>query len=489
MVDIEQMMELPSTVSPVNLARYFGSHSLYKWQKDVMTDVFEPTSQVALCTANGVGKTQDIVANTGLAWMSAYPAGQVVSTAGVSRQIKDQLWPVLRSKLAPYPRWTVKAGLEIVAPSVNGMAPATWKAFTAEDAELAEGFHGRNVPDKNHKVSYAPLLWIVDEAKSVKDDIIEAVFRCQPDALLVCSSPGEDTGFFFDIFNKNKGNWKQHTVTAYDCPHLCTGANLKKMERVISEFGIDHPFVRSTVFAEFSRSGEDFVFNNMRYVEEAFSGTTPRHGHDKRAACDISGGGDEQVFMVRMGNHALPPVVFHERNATVLARLFINEFERHSLLPEWITIDEGGAGGAVIDIIEQTGWAGIHRFDFAAKAYNQKRFCTRATEIAFDIRAQIEQGLISLDPDDKLRSQMRTRRFTRTNNDDGRIRHEPKKKMRSRGEDSPDRLDTVIMLYEDMPTYQTASNPATGGPADQFITQENDSETAYAGDIRGWFDE
>ena len=304
----EELLVWPKHGGLVDQASLWVPQRLLKWQCDVLTRLMKPGSRVACVTPNGSGKTRMVLPSAGLGVMAAFPGAQVVSTAGVARQIEQQLWPVLRSALSPYPNWKpVDDELLIRAPSVRGLPPSTWKAFTTKDPDYAEGFHPRVYKDNTGKFCYAPLMVIIDEAKSFGDQkFFDAFKRCSPDFWLVISTPGDESGPFFECFNKRKGKpWENIWVEWEDCPHLRVGRAYEERMQEIEERGKDDPFVLSWIFGKFFRAGTMMVFNKMALIDLAMSGQIRHRKGDRWAALDFSGGGDEAVFGVRDGNAVL----------------------------------------------------------------------------------------------------------------------------------------------------------------------------------------
>lgn len=440
--------------SPLSQYLMHVSIDPYPWQLRVVQDVFTPGSRTVVRTPNEAGKTSELVAPLGLAWMSMYPGSQVVSTAGVFRQVSQQLWPVLRAKLSRHMDWTCLSD-RIQAPKMPGMPfGSVWNAFSADDPQKAEGYHSRywDNTETGERV-FAPLIYIVDEAKNVDPGIFEAAYRCDPHALLVVSTPGADSGPFFDFFNNKRvggtTRWKTHAITWRDCPHLMEGRKRTERQNLIDERGEEDPFVQSMVFGNFFRQGDMFVFPDSSEVSHAMSGQVRESRGDRRGACDFSGGGDEQVFAVRDGNVCKEIVAWKEPNAIRLADHFISEFRKHALQPHEIIADSGGLGQTVIDILEERGFRGIYRYRNNGVPLSKAEYCNKVAEDTWTgIRRGIVEGRVSLPHDEQLRDQMRTRMFVL---DDGnRIKLEPKKAIRARGQDSPDRLDAITMLFSDV---------------------------------------
>lgn len=477
---------------PVSQASLWVPYTLYPWQARVLDDLTRPGTRVAVVTPNESGKTSTVIPAAGLAFMAAFPGAQVASTSGVERQIREQLWPVLTAAVAKYPDWKVSNDdLKITAPSVEGMPPSTWKAFTARDAKDAEGFHGRWYRNNKGLLTWAPLMLIVDEAKTFEDDMFSAFKRCDPDAWLTVSTPGEDAGPFFECFNLRRGKpWSCHEITWDDCPHLRVGVKLQDRLEEIEAKGMNNPIVLSWIFGKFFRSGGRVVFENMRHVERAMSGMGKWSRGHRRAALDFSAGGDEAVFAVRDGNRQMELAAFHERDTTFLGDKFLALLRKWEVKPEDTVGDNGGLGKPIIDYMERRGFRGIVRYMSDDEARDKSLYVNRVAEDHFYLKELLASGSISLVDDAKLKDQIRRRQYVMKNDDSNRIRMEPKEKMRDRGEGSPDRLDATVMLFSDMPAPVYNDEPRYGKCGDPnacCAPRENEAESTIWG--RSYFSE
>jgi len=486
-----KLMDWPAGFGPVQQASVWIPQRIYKWQKDVLGDIMYEGARVALKTNNESGKTSILLPIIGLSFMAAFPGAQVVSTAGVERQIKKNLWPILTSIVSEHPKWGItQDDLTITAPSVRGLPPSTWTAFTARDPDYAQGFHGQTFRDKNKKLVRCPLMMIIDEAFTFTDNgMFDAFKRCDPDIWLVASTPGAKTGPFYDCFNSGRDNpWKCHEVNWTMCPHLQTGFKLETREREIKEKGVEDPLVKSMILGEFFGTGGRIVFDRWDDVEHSMSGLVPSFRGERSVALDFSGGGDEQVFAVRDGNSVLEMLAFHIRDATQLGDKFIDLFRKWNVMPENIIADNGGLGKPCIDYLEQKGWVGIYRYMAQMVPRDKTRFVNRFAEDHFELKYLMEQKAISLPNDNKLKDQMQRRKYLMKNDDSNKVRLEPKTSMRNRGEDSPDRLDTIVMLFSNMPPIDAGSimtrSKNRGGlrcglVKDCFIKDEDGEESIF----------
>lgn len=469
-----ERLEWPKYGDPVSQAGLWVPETMYGWQCDVLRACMEMGAREAVVTPNESGKTSVVIPVLGLAFMAAFPGAQVVSTAGVERQIQEALWPVLRQSLQKYPDWRITDDLKITAPSVEGLPGSTWEAFTTKDPEYAEGFHPRwYTSDQHPDPVYAPLMIIIDEAKSFQGErgyqmVRTFVKRCSPDVMLMISTSGVDDGPFYDCFHVNRNKpWHPHEIGWHDCPHLRTGFKLRERLDTIEELGDDHPFVMSWVYGKFFRRGDTFIFDSMDLVDLAMRGAvTPLRG-ERRAALDFSGGGDEAVFGAAEGNRVLALEGFHERDTMRLGDIFIERLGKWQVPPDKVVADEGGLGKPIIDYLERKLQVGIGRYLFNGPARDKRKFYNKAAEDHFDLRHRVQQRAVVLPEDEVLREQMRKRKYE-IKGDGNQIALEPKKKLRDRGERSPDRLDVVVMLFEDQPEVILGEPVAAQDPTAVF---------------------
>jgi hypothetical protein len=194
-------------------------------------------SRVAVRAANGSGKTTHLAAPAALWHALIYPNSITITTSGVYRQVKEQMWPCIRSLGGKVKGW----GIQVNQTDLVTSAGSRIIGFSTDDPGRFEGWHADN------------LMIIIDEAKTVADGIFESVARCQPTRQLVISSPGGTGGEFWRIFNKQQHLWNLHKVSAYDCEHISE----TWIEEQFLRWGKDHPLIRSMVFGEFMEMDDE----------------------------------------------------------------------------------------------------------------------------------------------------------------------------------------------------------------------------------------
>ena len=378
----------------------------------------------ALCTPNGAGKSERVVASLALWWLAAHPRAKVVITTRDSKQLDNQVFPAIRRHEGTFPGW------KFVKRRVTTPSGGRCVLFTTDEPGRAEGWHKEDD-------SQGPLLIIVDEAKSVPDLIFQAIDRCTYNALLYVSSPGVTAGRFYDVFSKDLG-FQSLRIGLKDCPHIPA----ERIDDVIRTYGADHPFTLSTLHGEFmEQDGENMFVIPPSAVRQLYECPPEPVDGPQYAFCDFAAGGDENVLAHRAGNRILPLLAWKEANTMAAVGRFIIEFQKRGLRPGDIYGDEGGLGGPMIDRLAEAGWP-INRVNNGAPPLNPGRYENRGAEMWHCAAWVIAGSGIILPPDDRLKTQLTTRRIKPLS--DGRLGIEAKKEMAARGLVSPDRADAVV---------------------------------------------
>lgn len=410
--------------SPVGFAVGVLGLKLYPWQEAVLWDMDRPGS-VALKAANGSGKTACIAAPLALWHATVFPGSLTICTAGVYRQVSEQLFPAIRSHAQRFPGWSFTAN------TVEGTNGSRILGFSTDEPGKFEGWHNDN------------LLVIVDEAKTVPDPIFEAIARCQPKRLLVMSSPGGPNGFFYECFGTRRKFYRTHSVAASECPHISPAWIAEQIDK----FGESHPLVRSMVFAEFMTGGEDGAVVPLSWVERCIANPPAFVDAPPKAFCDFAAGGDENVLSVLRGNRVTIAGAWRERDTMKAVGRFIQLFSEHRLQRHQVYADAGGLGIVMCDRMAEVGW-NVHRVNngsapgWSPMGDANEIYANRGAQTWYEGARLIERREVILPNDPVLVAQLTTRKGWPDSR--GRLCLEPKETMRARGLPSPDRADAVL---------------------------------------------
>ena len=418
--------------------KYFGL-KLYDWQKKVLLDLSKPGARVALKAANGSGKTAMIAAPAALWYALIYPGSIVITTSGVYRQVKEQLWPQIRALASK----VAGLGMQINQTDLTMDNGSRILGFATDQPGRFEGFHGN-------------VFIVLDECKSIQEDLFEAVARIQPNRILAMSSPGGTTGKFYKIFSKEQKWWELHTVTAFDCPHI----KQSWIDEQIEMWGREHPLIQSMIFGQFQETSGEGLVIPWESLMSCLDSPPTKDGHEVVAACDFAAAGDESVFCMRVGNKITKLIAWREANTMAGCARFALEFEKNGLKPEQIFGDAGGLGLPMCHQLGEMGWP-IHQVNLGGRAQEPDRYQNRGTEMWFRAARQIDRLEAILPDDEILHSQLTTRRVGTSKT--GKLNLESKKEMKARGFSSPDRGDALVMCLasvSDHPAWTRMNQPS-----------------------------
>ena len=465
---------------PVIFSREVLQFSPDKWQKDVLLDLSE-NPKVSVKSGQGVGKTS--VEAVALLWfLSCFPFPRVVATAPTKQQLHDVLWseaskwmersPLLRNIL----KWT-KTYIYMDGYEKRWFAVAR----TATKPENMQGFHEDN------------MLFIVDEASGVADPIMEAILGTlsgENNKLLLCGNPTRTTGTFYDAFNRDLKLYKNHTVSSLDSPRT----NKDNIESLIRKYGEDSNVVRVRVKGLFPNQ-EDDMFMPSEVVDQCCSHLYELPEGKGMAqvilGVDVARFGDDETVIYRNFKGHLK-LVRKRRGQDLMATVGDIVKEYRSILKEYpdyygkiyANIDDTGLGGGVTDRLREVKreqklkWLYIIPINAAEHIETDTKAGKDAAEYYNNLtthmwavlRDLFKEKNVVLEDDVETVAQLITRKYTMASN--GKLEIEPKKEMKKRGLDSPDRADALALsCYLGKIKKYTGSAPSSD--VTQGLTKEN----------------
>lgn len=307
------------------------------------------------------------------------------------------------------------------------------------------------------KANKTSLMLIMDEAKTPPLELHEAFERCHATRWINLSSPGAAFGPFYDCFNKNKSRWATFKVSAMDCPHLWDDpAKRAELEEQIRHLRPE--LVQSMIYGEFMPESDGMVFD-MQRVDEAMRGGLAKWGRGRfrKAALDISGGGDEQVLVIADGNTAWVEWSGFEKDDHKQVEIVINRLKRWGIPPEDCIADDGGLGKTVLNEFDRRGFP-LARFLFnePPKLADKKIYLNARAEIYFGLADKIKMGHVVLPDDSVLREELA---FAKYVTDSLPLKLVPKEKLPR----SPNRSDAFAMVFRDLPDPRELSAESDNG--------------------------
>ena len=472
MFDMEMLSEFLDTSIPIwreNPVQFFEEVLNFEpddWQIEVASDV-KKNNRVAVKSGQGVGKTA-FEAAVFLWFLSCFYDARVVCTAPTKQQLHDVLWSEVAKWMNDSPllqmllKWT-KTYVYVKGYEKRWFAVAR----TATKPENMQGFHEDN------------MLFIVDEASGVADPITEAILGTLSGAnnkLLLCGNPTKTSGTFYDSHTRDRALYKCHTVSSMDS----TRTNKENIDSLVRKYGWDSNVVRVRVRGEFPNQ-EDDVFIPLSIIEQCSSRLLELDDTDGMQfvslGVDVARFGDDETIIYR-NYHGHCKIVRNRRGQNLMATVgdIVQEFKKiyreHPTYEGkvYVQIDDTGLGGGVTDRLKEVrkeqklykmqvipiNAAEKIETDTAAGKDAAERYNNLTTAMWASMRDLLDNKQIVIEDDEQTIGQLSSRKYTMASN--GKLEIEPKKEMKKRGLDSPDRADALALaLY-----LHTGSAPSVG---------------------------
>ena len=251
-------------------------------QRDILNSIAKyPMTSVR--SGHGIGKSA--VESWAVIWfLATRPFPKIPCTAPTQHQLWDILWAEIAKWLRSNPVLSNDLIWTREKVYMRGY-PEEWFAVarTASKPDALQGFHADHV------------LYIIDEASGVRDDIFEPVLGAlstEGARLVMCGNPTKITGFFYDSHHKNRAQ--------YSTLHI-DGRNSSRVDEefirtIIEMFGEDSDVFRVRVAGDFPKALPD-SFIAMEWAERASEGEPPAIERVLRVdiGIDVARYGDDSV--------------------------------------------------------------------------------------------------------------------------------------------------------------------------------------------------
>lgn len=423
-------------VPPVYFLRHvLGIKEPYDWQVECLQTIALGQKQLggrktALVAPNGSGKTANCIAPAVLYFLTLFPLGQVPLTSSSWLQVEKQDFPALRS----YERNPYFAGWTFNQTEVRTPEGGFCIGFSTDNPGRAEGWHPKISPDID------PVLYVIDEAKSIPDGIFHALSRCTLHHAVIASSPGNDTGKFYQIFHKDRAHYYRIRVKYEDCPHIEYN-DPGKAARMLDELGEDSPIYRSCILGEFTEMDNRSVVSRSKVEDLRIN--PPEHEPDtKCGSMDFAAGGDENVFAECYGNKLRIAQYWKDVDTARARGRFRAIAYELEIEAENIAADGDGMGIPIIDDFHADEFY-VNEFRGGFPADETKYYVNQRAEAWAAFARAVEKREIILEIDDETVEQLVAPR--QEYDTKGRLKVESKEDMAKRGVHSPDRADALVM--------------------------------------------
>lgn len=178
----------------------------HDWQCHILLN-YEAGIQTAAACANFTGKTSTVFPIAALWTLYSFPRARLMYLSATSVQVKNQFFASLdRFRSRP--------------------ALAGWTWLETEVRNPHGGFLFGRATDTSgnieglHDQPGSPAGLLVDEAKSIQDEVLDALDRCHTSYRLFMSSTGAAFGGFYQICTAKSHLWKVFSIPSPLCPHV-----------------------------------------------------------------------------------------------------------------------------------------------------------------------------------------------------------------------------------------------------------------------------
>lgn len=427
------------------------------WQKQKeILEAVRDHKTVAVASCHAAGKSW-ISARAVLWFVYCHELSRVVTTAPTFDQVRDILWQEIRQA---YGSATRTLGGKMLETRLD--LGANWFA-TGRATNDANRFQGAHSP-KGH------ILAVADEAAGIKPEIwvgIDGITTSENAHILAIGNPTEASGEFFDLF-RQPGVCKIH-ISAFDTPNFTTynitledirsGEWKEKITgplpapylvepRWVAErwqkWGEESPLWISRVLGDFPENSTDSLIP-LAWIERA-QRTRLEPSEPNVLAVDVARfGQDETVIGQRRGPVARILKVTHQEDTMVTTGRVIQALRDTGAAEA--RIDAVGIGAGVFDRLKEQRKPAVE-MQAGSAAKNSERFANARAEWYWGLRDRFEAEDIDLDEDEDLAYQLSAIKYKP--NSRGQIIIESKEDMKKRGLKSPDKADTIMMLFADM---------------------------------------
>lgn len=438
-------------LSPITFAVTVLKKRLYKWQALIMASVFSGVPTAAV-TPNGAGKTSVVISSLALSILHEFPGATVVVTSATFRAVRTQVFASLEQDKDKFAGWTWKDT------EIEDAHKGRILGFATDSGAKFEGFHA--YPGR-------PLLIIIDEAKTVADDIFVAADRCQPTMLLYISSPGASFGRFADAFKENS-RFNKFEIGLKDCPHI-TPAFIEQMK---DQYGEDSDIYQSMIEGKFAKGLDLGKVISLADYDRALRSPPPYQPGIRQAFCDFAESGDECAIATRDGNRLLIHDAWKpDGNVAAVAERFERSLRGLQERGYQIFGDADGTGHGYITTLKLRG-INIRGVKNNSEP-SDKHYFNLAAEQWWKFGKGVREGKWILPAEDEL---LRRECCTREQNfvmvdgkkrfgrEDGILQLQPKRRS---GQKSPNRADCIIGASHDYPSL-AATDYLKGDKDTQF---------------------
>jgi len=419
----------------------------------------ELAAKVGMSIQSGMGTGKDTTAaliNWHFMFNFSYP--KVLVTANTGKQLNEVYW----SELAKVRGWAkrmtedsksdLEANFTLQSETLFANLPdkelrgKRWftSAITINTKggpdQMGEAFSGRHEDN---------FLVILDEATGLAEAVFKPLERTltgKLNVMFVIFNPTQTTGYAIRTQTTDRDKWICKQWSALDSPNV-TRASIRNL----AAYGKDSPDYRIGVLGLMPLSDANCLIP-YPWIQAALEREDFDCANDPiMSSADVGGGGDKSVTGGRQGGNVPAPRTFNSKKTDEVADWVMEGMDQDAASVCFIDII--GLGRGVYDMVRRAGYK-ARPADSRNTPDDPERFVNRRAEVAWILRTQFEEGLISLQPpadprdaNDPMVRLLRELGAMKMEIVGGKMQLGGKKELRRLLGFSPDHFDWLLMTY------------------------------------------
>jgi len=387
---------------------------------------------VSVFSGRGCTKTTSL-ALAAIWWIWTRNDAKVMATGPKFEQLKITLWAEIAKWLdKSYVSDEVKLTSERIF-HIDPKMHSFGQIMTSKEKDNMAGVHATHV------------LWLIDEASNVDQDIIDAIFGGMTDPeskVVMTGNPTRASGPFFDSQNKFRDQWRCLRFSSEDSA-LKNKVWFSRMLRYPKESDIFRVYVLGL-----PPLGNPKAIISLADCHAAVNRETPAEDYLEMGVDPAREGNDLTAIAIRRGMKLLEVRVYPKTKGPEVIGYtlkMLREYRAKTGIKSRvkIKIDDHGLGGPIGDEMALNEIDNIEVIPCLFGGKGDDRYTDPASIMWFGLADIIND--VELCNDEELIEELSTREWNPSSG--GRMQVEPKAKYKERLGRSPDRADATVLCY------------------------------------------
>ena len=397
---------------------------------------------ISIMSGRGTGK------DAFLAWciiwfLCCFPHSLVPCTAPSAHQLRDVLWKEINKWLrqSKVKDWLVWQTDKVYFRESEGKEwfavgrTANPKSSIDEQTETLSGFHEEY------------MMVGIDEASGIPEAVftpLEGTMTGKVNFMMLIFNPTRSSGFAIDSQFNGRNRWICLQWNAEDSEIV----SRESIEDKAAKYGKESNYYRINVSGLPPVADSDTLIP-WDWVIEAVERDTilPMDTDEMVFGFDVGAGGDSSIIIRRTGNFVEEIHSNDSPDSEVLTNWALGLIFKYE--PKMVFVDSIGWGWGVAGNLKERCRSEIISVNVHESASEDNRFKRLRDELWWRLRERFEKKDIKIPNDDELIAQLTTIKYDEK---DGKVKVEGKRELRSRGIESPNKADG-LMMTEYYPSY------------------------------------